>query len=86
MSMTCQIFEDVLRDVKQGHSVYADKAYANEEKEERLDTLDQFLDDLRIPMDKNQSERDLRHAPIGRKNWNFAGDMWAPRAWRHFSP
>jgi hypothetical protein len=27
----------------------------------------------RIPLDNNQSEKDLRHVVIGRKNWNFAG-------------
>jgi IS5 family transposase len=32
-----QVFENVLKDVKQRHSVYADNAYANAEKEERLD-------------------------------------------------
>lgn len=40
---------------------------------ERKSTLVKFLNDPRIPMDNNQSERDLRHVVIGRKNWNFAG-------------
>ena len=40
---------------------------------ERKASLEKFLDDPRIPMDNNQSERDLRHVVIGRKNWNFAG-------------
>jgi len=40
---------------------------------ERQMALEIFLDDPRIPMDNNQSERDLRHVVIGRKNWNFAG-------------
>jgi transposase len=40
---------------------------------ERKGSLEKFLDDPRIPMDNNQSERDLRHVVIGRKNWNFAG-------------
>lgn len=40
---------------------------------ERKVSLEKFLDDPRIPMDNNQSERDLRHVVIGRKNWNFAG-------------
>jgi len=35
--------------------------------------LERFLEDPRIPMDNNQSERDLRHVAVGRKNWNFAG-------------
>ena len=32
-----QVFEDVLKEVKQRHTVYADNAYADETKEERLD-------------------------------------------------
>jgi hypothetical protein len=40
---------------------------------ERKASLEIFLEDPRIPMDNNQSERDLRHVVIGRKNWNFAG-------------
>ena len=32
-----QVFEDVLKDVKQRHTVYADNAYADVKKEERLD-------------------------------------------------
>ncbi|HLP41001.1 MAG TPA: IS66 family transposase, partial [Fibrobacteria bacterium] len=40
---------------------------------ERKTALGEFLNDPRIPMDNNQSERDLRHVVIGRKNWNFAG-------------
>ena len=40
---------------------------------ERRGKLERFLEDPRIPMDNNQSERDLRHVVIGRKNWNFAG-------------
>jgi len=40
---------------------------------ERKENLNRFLEDPRIPMDNNQSERDLRHVAVGRKNWNFAG-------------
>jgi transposase len=40
---------------------------------DRKAALSVFLNDPRIPMDNNQSERDLRHVVIGRKNWNFAG-------------
>lgn len=40
---------------------------------ERKVSLEKFLDDPRIPMDNNRSERDLRHVVIGRKNWTFAG-------------
>lgn len=32
-----QVFEDVLKDVGRGHTVYADNAYASEEKEGRLE-------------------------------------------------
>jgi IS5 family transposase len=32
-----RVFEDVLKDVKRRHTVFADNAYANEKKEERLD-------------------------------------------------
>lgn len=32
-----QVFEDVLKDVKRGHTVFADNAYADEKKEERLE-------------------------------------------------
>lgn len=39
----------------------------------RRAALERFLEDPRLPMDNNQSERDLRHVVIGRKNWNFAG-------------
>jgi transposase len=39
----------------------------------RRANLERFLSNPRIPMDNNQSERDLRHVVIGRKNWNFAG-------------
>lgn len=40
---------------------------------ERRVRLERFLEDPRLPMDNNQSERDLRHVAVGRKNWNFAG-------------
>jgi IS5 family transposase len=32
-----QVFEDVLKDVRRGHPVFADNAYADEKKEERLE-------------------------------------------------
>ena len=32
-------------------------------------SLDVFLDEPRIPIHNNDSERDMRHVVIGRKNW-----------------
>ena len=53
---------------------------------ERKASLVKFLDDPRIPMNKNQSERDLRHVVIGRKNWNFAGSYEGVERVATFSP
>src|SRR5690606_11175022 len=35
--------------------------------------LERFLDDGRLPLDNNRSERELRRVAVGRKNWLFAG-------------
>jgi hypothetical protein len=35
--------------------------------------LERFLEDGRLPLDNNASERALRHEVIGRKNWLFVG-------------
>lgn len=44
------------------------------------DALHRFLEDGRIPMTNNVSERQLRHEALGRKNWIFLGSedgaMW----------
>jgi transposase len=40
----------------------------------RGDTLTRFLDDARIPVDNNASERALRVVALGRKNFMFVGD------------
>lgn len=40
----------------------------------RGDTLTRFLDDVRIPLDNNASERALRVVALGRKNFLFVGD------------
>lgn len=40
----------------------------------RGDTLTRFLDDVRIPLDNNASERALRIVALGRKNFLFVGD------------
>ncbi|MBN9166208.1 MAG: transposase [Myxococcales bacterium] len=50
-----------------------------------------FLDDARIPLDNNASERALRRIALGRNNYLFVGDVasgrslaaftcWSPRA------
>ena len=39
----------------------------------RGDTLTRFLDDIRIPLDNNASERALRIVALGRKNFLFVG-------------
>lgn len=40
----------------------------------RGDTLTRFLDDVRIPLDNNSSERALRIVALGRKNFLFVGN------------
>jgi transposase len=40
----------------------------------RKETLTRFLDDVRIPVDNNASERALRVVALGRKNFLFVGD------------
>lgn len=40
----------------------------------RGETLTRFLDDVRIPLDNNASERALRVVALGRKNFLFVGD------------
>ena len=40
----------------------------------RGDTLTRFLDDVRIPLDNNASERALRIIALGRKNFLFVGN------------
>lgn len=34
-----------------------------------------FLDDPRLPIHNNDSERDLRHLAVGRKNWMVFGSQ-----------
>jgi transposase len=41
----------------------------------RWDDLGAFLDDPRIPLDNNASERALRRVALGRKNYLFVGDV-----------
>jgi len=37
--------------------------------------LGRFLDDARVPLDNNASERSLRRVALGRKNYLFVGDV-----------
>jgi len=39
------------------------------------DALNRYLEDGRLSIDNNISERALRHVVIGRKNWQFAGSQ-----------
>jgi transposase len=41
--------------------------------------LTRFLDDLRIPLDNNASERQVRGPAIGRKNYYGSGSLWSGR-------
>lgn len=44
------------------------------------DALRRFLDDGRLPLDNNISERNLRREAVGRKNWLFVGSEEGARA------
>ena len=39
--------------------------------------LTRFVDDLRIPMDNNASEREARGPAVGRKNYYGSGALWS---------
>ena len=41
--------------------------------------LTRFVDDSRIPMDNNASERCLRNPALGRKNYYGSGSLWSGR-------
>jgi transposase len=43
----------------------------------RGDTLTRFLDDVRIPLDNNASERALRIVALGRRNFLFVSAIRA---------
>src|SRR5208282_3603583 len=47
--------------------------------QEHWSGLTRFLDDLRIPMDNNASERANRGPALGRKNYYGSGSRWAGR-------
>ena len=44
------------------------------------DELGVFLDDARVPLDNNASERSLRRIAMGRKNYLFVGDIEAGKS------
>jgi hypothetical protein len=46
---------------------------------EHWDGLTRFLDDLRIPLDNNASERQARGPALGRKNYYGSGALWSGR-------
>ncbi len=47
--------------------------------QEHWSGLTQFVDDPRIPMDNNLSERRLRGPALGRKNYYGSGALWSGR-------
>jgi transposase len=47
--------------------------------EEHWDGLTRFLDDPRIPLDNNASERQVRGPALGRKNYYGSGALWSGR-------
>jgi transposase len=46
---------------------------------EHWDGLTHFVDDLRIPLDNNASERQVRGPALGRKNYYGSGALWSGR-------
>ena len=46
----------------------------------QCDELGVFLDDARVPLDNNASERALRRVALGRKNYLFVGDVAAGKS------
>jgi transposase len=47
--------------------------------QEHWDGLTRFVDDLRIPLDNNASERQARGPALGRKNYYGSGALWSGR-------
>jgi transposase len=47
--------------------------------QEHWDGLTRFLDELRIPLDNNASERQARGPALGRKNYYGSGALWSGR-------
>jgi transposase len=50
-----------------------------ESLQEHWDGLTRFVDDLRIPLDNNASERQVRGPALGRKNYYGSGALWSGR-------
>jgi len=50
-----------------------------ESLQEHWDGLTRFLDDRRIPLDNNRSERQVRGPALGRKNYYGSGALWSGR-------
>jgi transposase len=48
-----------------------------ESLQEHWEGLTRFLDDLRIPLDNNSSERQVRGPALGRKNYYGSGALWS---------
>ena len=47
--------------------------------QEHWSGLTRFVDDLRIPLDNNASERRVRGPAVGRKNYYGSGSLWSGR-------
>jgi transposase len=47
--------------------------------QEHWEGLTRFVDDLRIPLDNNASERQVRGPALGRKNYYGSGALWSGR-------
>jgi transposase len=67
-------FKAWLDDEKDKHAPKTPLAVAIGYARNRGETLTRFLDDVRIPLDNNASERALRVVALGRKNFLFVGD------------
>jgi transposase len=67
-------FKAWLEDEKDKHAPKTPLAVAVGYARNRGETLTRFLDDVRIPLDNNASERALRVVALGRKNFLFVGD------------
>jgi transposase len=69
-----ETFKAWLEDEKDRHAPKTPLAVAIGYARNRGETLTRFLDDVRIPVDNNASERALRVVALGRKNFLFVGD------------
>ncbi len=75
--------EDWMRTERAGPSRHADVAKAMDYMLKRWDSFARFLDDGRICLTNNPTERALRPLCLGRKSWPFCGsDRGGERARR----